>query len=70
MVVPGGLYAAFESTDDIGGSWKKLMQYLADHEEYAFDHSRQCYEEHIRNDAPEGSGHEYYLHLLEPVKRK
>jgi DNA-binding transcriptional MerR regulator len=70
MNVPGGLYAAFESTDDIGGSWKKLMQYLSDHEEYTFDRSRQCFEEHIRNDAPEGSGHEYFINLLEPVKRK
>ncbi len=70
MNVPGGLYAVTESSDDIGGSWKKFMQYLSTHEEYTPDHSRLCFEEHIRNDAPEGSGHEYFLHLLEPVKRK
>jgi DNA gyrase inhibitor GyrI len=70
MNMPGGLYAAFESSDDIGGSWKKLMQYLSDHEEYTPDGSRLCFEEFIRNDAPVGSGHEYFLNLLEPVKRK
>lgn len=70
MDVPGGLYAAMESSDDIGGSWKKLMQYLSAHEEYAPDPSRRCYEEHIRSDAPEGSGREYFLCLMEPVKRK
>ncbi len=70
MSVPGGLYAALESSDDIGGSWKKLMQYLTDHEEYTPDRSRLCFEEFIRNDAPEGSGHDYFLHLLEPVKHK
>ncbi len=68
--VPGGLYAVLESSDDIGGSWKKLMQYLSNHEEYTPDCSRKCYEEHIRNDAPEGSGREYFLNLMEPVKRK
>ena len=70
MNVPGGLYAAFESSDDIGGSWKKLMQYLSNHEDYTFDRTRMCFEEHIRNDAPEGSGHAYFISLLEPVKKK
>ncbi len=70
MTVPGGLYAVMESSDDIGGSWKRLMQALQGHEEYTPDHTRQCYEEHIRNDAPEGSGRDYFLRLMEPVKRK
>ncbi len=70
MRVPGGLYAVAQSSDDIGGSWKKLMKYLAAHEEYTPDKSRPCFEEHIRNDAPEGSGHEYFLLLMEPVKKK
>lgn len=70
MNVPGGLYAVMESSDDIGGSWKKLMQYLKDHEEYEPDRLRPCFEEHIRNDAPEGSSHEYFLRLMEPVVRK
>lgn len=70
MRVPGGLYAVAESSDDIGGSWKKLMQHLSSHEEYTPDESRPCFEEHIRNDAPEGSGREYFLMLMEPVKKK
>jgi len=70
MNIPGGLYAVTESSDDIGGSWRKLMQYLSDHEEYTFDRNRLCFEEHIRNDAAEGSGHEYFLYLMEPVKKK
>ncbi len=68
--VHGGLYAVMESGDDIGGSWKKLMQYLHAHDEYTPDASRQCYEEHVRGDAPDGSGREYFLRLMEPVKRK
>ncbi len=70
MTVPGGLYAVFESSDDIGASWDRFMQYLSGHEEYTQDSSRPCFEEHIRNDAPEGIGPNYFLHLLEPVKRK
>ncbi len=70
MTVQGGLYAVMESSDDIGGSWKKLMDYLQTHMEYAPDSSRLCYEEHVRNDTPEGSGNAYFLRLMEPVKRK
>lgn len=70
MRLPGGLYAMAECGDDIGGSWKRLMRYLSAHGEYEPDRSRLCLEEHIRNDAPEGSGREYFLNLLEPVKRK
>ena len=70
IIVPGGLYAVMESGDDIGSSWKKLMQSLHASDEYAPDPTRQCYEEHVRNDAPDGSGHEYFLRLMEPVKRK
>lgn len=70
IAVDGGLYAVMESGDDIGGSWKKLMQYLHAHDEYTPDSARQCYEEHIRSDAPGGSGREYFLRLMEPVKRK
>ena len=70
MIVPGGLYAVMESSDDIGGSWKKLMAYLHTHEEYVPDSDRQCYEEHIRSDVPEGGGNRYFLRLMEPVKRK
>ena len=70
MTVQGGLYAVMESSDDIGGSWNKLMDYLQAHEEYTPDSTRLCYEEHVRNDAPDGSGNEYFLRLMEPVKRK
>jgi len=70
MTVQGGLYAVMESSDDIGGSWNKLMDYLQTHEEYTPDSTRRCYEEHVRNDAPDGSGNEYFLRLMEPVKRK
>lgn len=59
-----------ESTDDIEGSWKKLMTSLTLHEKYTPDHTRLCFEEHIRNDRPEGGGSAYLIHLLEPVKQK
>lgn len=68
MMLPGGLYAMLESTDDIGSSWKTLMNYLSANDKYTVDKSRLCFEEHIRNDNPDGSGSEYFLNLLEPVK--
>ncbi|WP_406242048.1 MerR family transcriptional regulator [Tissierella carlieri] len=70
MMLPGGLYAILESTDDIGGSWKALINYLSLNDKYEVDKSRLCFEEHIRNDNPDGSGNEYFLNLLEPVKLK
>lgn len=68
--LPGGLYAMLESNDDIEGSWKALMRLLSKNDKYESDRSRLCFEEHIRNDNPEGSGNEYFLNLLEPVKAK
>lgn len=67
MQLPGGLYAMLSSSDDIGGSWKSLMNQLAQSKKYRSDRGRLCLEEHIRNDNPEGSGNPYYLNLLEPV---
>jgi len=70
MKLPGGLYAMLESSDDIGGSWKTLMKLLSINDKYEPDHSKLCFEEHIRNDSPDGSKQEYFLNLLEPVKIK
>lgn len=70
MVLPGGLYAKLESSDDIGGSWRLLMDQLSRSNKYRSDRSRLCFEEHIRNDVPAGSGNEYDLNLLEPVVMK
>ncbi|AIQ40935.1 MerR family transcriptional regulator [Paenibacillus sp. FSL R7-0312] len=70
MTLPGGLFAMLESSDDIGGSWKTLMNQLSQSKKYRSDRGRLCLEEHIRNDHPEGSGNLYYLNLLEPVLLK
>lgn len=71
MTLPGGLYAMAESSDDIYGSWQALIKYLTNNPEYEMDHkSRLCLEEHIRNDNVEGSGNQYLLNLLEPVRKK
>ncbi|AHV99652.1 MerR family transcriptional regulator [Paenibacillus sabinae] len=70
MVLPGGLYAMLESSDDIGGSWKTLMRHLSQHRKYKSDRSRLCLEEHIRNDNPDGCESKYYLNLFEPVEVK
>lgn len=70
MTLPGGLYAVLDSTDDIEGSWKILMKHLSSHDKYKSDRSRLCLEEHSRNDNTEGSGNEYSLRLMEPVKLK
>ncbi|MEK3794271.1 MerR family transcriptional regulator [Paenibacillus sp. FSL R7-0204] len=70
MILPGGLYAKLDSSDDIGGSWKLLMDQLAHSPKYRSDRSRLCLEEHIRNDSPAGGGNLYDLSLLEPVVLK
>ena len=63
--VEGGIYARLESTDDISGSWGKLMALLEADEKYTSDRKRLCYEEHI----PDDKGG-FILVLLEPVKEK
>ncbi|ASA26008.1 GyrI-like domain-containing protein [Paenibacillus donghaensis] len=68
MVLPGGLYAIFESSEDVNLSWKTFMGRLAKDGIYKSDRSRLCLEEHIRNEKPSGCGNEYHLILLEPVK--
>jgi DNA-binding transcriptional MerR regulator/DNA gyrase inhibitor GyrI len=68
MVLPGGLYAMFESSEDIPLSWNTFMKSLASNGAYQSDRSRLCLEEHIRNDKPSGCGNEYHLILLEPVE--
>lgn len=68
MVLPGGLYAVLESSDDIPGSWGVLMKALKEDGGYKSDRSRLCLEEHIRNEKPEDSGNAFHLVLMEPVK--
>lgn len=68
--VPGGLYAMLASTNEIYDSWQALVRQINESGEVEADHSRMCFEEHIRNGNPKGSGNEYYLNLLEPIKRK
>ena len=70
MRLPGGIYAVMDSTDDINGSWKRLMKQLSNNTKYKSDRSRLCLEEHIRNDNPEGCENMYSLRLMEPVKLK
>ena len=65
MRLPGGVYAIYQSTDDIPGSWKNLMNQLAQEKNYKSDHSRYCLEEHIRND--KGG---FIITLYEPVALK
>lgn len=68
--LPGGLYAALNSTNEVYDSWQMLMRLLRENEEYEADETRLCLEEHIRSGEPIGQGNDFYLTLLEPVKRK
>lgn len=68
--LPGGLYAMLASTNEIYDSWQALVKEINESAEVEADHGRPCLEEHIRNGNPAGCGNEYYLNLLEPVKRK
>lgn len=68
--LPGGLYAALNSTNEVYDSWQTLMRLLEESEEYKADESRPCLEELIRSGEPMGQGNDFYLTLLEPVQRK
>ena len=68
--LPGGLYAMLASTNEIYDSWQALTAALNDSTEVELDNARPCLEEHIRSGNPAGSGSEYFLNLLEPVRRK
>ena len=70
MRLPGGIYAIMDSTDDISGSWQRLMKDLSNNTKYISDRSRLCLEEHVRTDNPEGCENMYSLRLMEPVKLK
>lgn len=61
--LPGGLYAALNSTNEVYDSWQTLTKLLKENTSYAVDTSRHCLEEHIAN----GDGSGYYLTLLEPI---
>lgn len=68
--LPGGLYAAYNSTNEVYDSWQTLMRLLKESKEYEVDQSRQCLEEHIPSGEKNGKGtiNNFYLTLLEPVK--
>jgi DNA-binding transcriptional MerR regulator/DNA gyrase inhibitor GyrI len=68
--LPGGLYAALNSTNEVYDSWQTLMRLLKESEEYKTDESRPCLEELIRSGEPIGQGNDFYLTLLEPVQKK
>ncbi len=68
--MPGGLYAAYNSTNEVYNSWQTLIRLLKESEEYEVDKSRLCLEEHIPSGDKEGNETigNFYLTLLEPVK--
>lgn len=68
--LPGGLYAALNSTNEVYDSWQMLIRLLKESEEYMTDESRPCLEEHIRSGETLGQGNDFYLTLLEPVQKK
>lgn len=68
MVLPGGVYAKMESSENISLSWRKMLKMIHADGKYVSDRTRLCLEEHIRNDNPTNGGMEYSITLLEPVK--
>ncbi len=68
--IPGGLYASFNSTNEVYDSWQVLMKLLKECKEYEVDKGRQCLEEHILSGECEVQGKDFYLTLLEPIKIK
>lgn len=65
----GGLYASLNSTNEVYDSWQTLMRLLKENNEYEVDKSRLCLEEHISSGEPRGQGNDFYLTLLEPVRK-
>jgi DNA-binding transcriptional MerR regulator len=67
--LPGGLYASFNSTNEVYDSWQTLMRLLKECEEYEVDKNRPCLEEHILSGELKEQGNDFYLTLLEPVRK-
>lgn len=67
--LPGGLYASFNSTNEVYDSWQTLMKLLKECGEYEVDKSRPCLEEHIPSGEWKKQGYDFYLNLLEPVRK-
>jgi hypothetical protein len=61
----GGLYASFNSTNEVYDSWQTLMKLLKEENGYEVDKNRLCLEEHIPSGMTDGD--EFYLTLLEPI---
>lgn len=68
--IPGGLYAALNSTNEVYDSWQALMRLLKENNEYVVDESRSCLEECIPSGEDKGEGNDFYLNLLEPISKK
>ncbi|MGC6768760.1 MerR family transcriptional regulator [Enterococcus sp. LJL128] len=69
LLLPGGVYAVFESTENIPASWGQLMLQLKQNKVYTSDRSRLCLEEHIKIIDEKGN-ESYRLQLFEPVKKR
>lgn len=67
--LPGGLYAVLSSTNEVYDSWNLFTKILDEDKEYTLDSNRPCLEEHILK-VKNGKGTwEFYLDLLEPIKK-
>lgn len=67
--LPGGLYASYNSTNEVYDSWQTLMRLLIECEEYETDKNRPCLEEHIPGGEWKDYVNDFYLNLLEPIKK-
>lgn len=67
--LPGGLYASFNSTNEVYDSWQMLMRLLKECKDYEVDKNRHCLEEHIRSGEWKEQDNDFYLTLLEPVRK-
>lgn len=66
--IPRGLYASVNSTNEVYDSWQTLMKLLKNND-YEVDESRTCLEEHIRSGEDRNNGYDFYLNLLQPIKK-
>ncbi len=66
-LLPGGTYAALDSSPEIYESWQALTKALQTHSQWQLDDQRPCLEEHIPSPDPDSTVGRFHLTLLAPV---
>ena len=68
--LPGGTYAALDSSHEIYDSWQALSGAIETNNVWRLDQQRLCLEEHIPSADPDATVGSFYLNLLAPISKR